>query len=283
MWASVNMIFAYSSLVDYLINYINNYNGTHTLEINKFLYNPIYKGAFKPGLTDSCSFVDNNFGRFLESSSLDWREKGVVTKIKDQGNCGSCWSFSATGALESVWAIHCGHLESFSEQELVDCSTAYGNDGCNGGEMTSAFQYVIDNGICLESDIPYVAHSESCSKDKCNSIPHFSSCKKLESGNQKQMMRYLQYHPLSVGIQANKPLFTFYKSGVITTTDCGTDVDHGVLIVGYGTENGIDYWLVKNSWGEDWGEKGYVKIARSLESNDIGVCGIASEVSFPEV
>ena len=149
--------------------------------------------------------------------------------------------------------------------------------------MTAAFEYVIDNGICLETDIPYIAKADDCPKDTCNTIPRFSSCKTLEPGNQQQMMRYIQYHPLSVAIQANLPLFTFYKSGIITAEDCGTSVDHGVLIVGYGTENGQDYWIVKNSWGEDWGDKGYVKIGRSSSTNDLGVCGIASSVSFPVV
>jgi len=285
MWSIIYLSLSLNSIYDY----IKYYNGTHKLEVNKFInqsnYYPGYRSTSTSTSTStkSCSMIENNFGRILEPASLDWREKSVVTPVKNQGACGSCWSFSATGALESVWAIYSGSLEELSEQQLIDCSTLYGNNACNGGEMTAAFEYVIDHGICLENDIPYLGKKQNCPDSKCNTIPHFSSCKLLGKANQQQMMRYVQYHPLSVGIQADQPLFKFYKSGVITSKDCGTNVDHGVLVVGYGTENGHDYWLVKNSWGADWGDNGYVKIGRSDSNNDIGICGIASEVSFPVV
>ena len=279
MWSIIYLALSFNRILDY----INNYNGTHKLEVNKFINQSNYYPGFRTSSTKSCSSIEKNYGRMRQPASLDWRNKSVITPVKNQGTCGSCWSFSATGALESVWAIYSGSLESFSEQQLIDCSTSYGNNACQGGEMTAAFEYVIDNGICLENDIPYLGKKLNCPEHKCNTIPHFSSCSLLDKGNQQQMMRYVQFNPLSVGIQADQPLFQFYKSGVITSPDCGTNVDHGVLIVGYGTEDGHDYWLIKNSWGPDWGDKGYVKIGRSDSNNDIGICGIASEVSFPVV
>ena len=262
-------------------DFINNYNGTHKLEMNKFYYNPEYYPGYKETKTEHCSLVDDNYGVSLYGTKFDWRDTGVVTPIKNQGHCGSCWSFSATGAMEGAWAIKTGNLVSFSEQDLMDCSTCYNDMGCNGGEMTSAFEYAIDNGICTESDVPYKIETHDCNLDKCNTRYFLKDCKTLPRGDQAAMMRYIQVQPLSVAIQANQAVFRYYKSGVITTVDCGQNTDHGVLVVGYGTEDGHDYWLVKNSWGTDWGDKGYVKIDRSMSRNDMGVCGIASSVSFP--
>jgi cathepsin L len=275
---ALTYLMMFTNLTDYIINF----NGTHKLEINKFI-NKTYHQGFKPTYTSTCEKVASNFGSIKIDEKLDWRDEGVVTPVKDQGHCGSCWSFSATGAMEGIWAIHSGDLLSFSEQELMDCSADYNNMGCNGGEMSAAFRYAIDNGVCNEDDVPYKTKTHSCMNDRCENRTYFSDCKILPHGRPSVMMRYIQFHPLSAAIQANHPVFTFYKSGVITTPVCGDNPDHGVLIVGYGTEDGIDYWLVKNSWGTDWGDNGYVKIGRDMNSNDYGVCGIASDVSFPLV
>jgi C1A family cysteine protease len=216
-------------------------------------------------------------------SSIDWRNKGAVTSVKDQGQCGSCWTFSSTGAVEGAWAIAKGQLIDLSEQELVDCATgiSYGSHGCNGGQMEGAFKFIIENGQCALSSYPYTAKDGSC--QKCSSVAHISSCSDVKPNDQISLKAAVAQQPVAVAISADTKLFQSYSSGVITSSSCYTSLDHGVLIVGYGTENGQDYWLVKNSWSNTWGDNGYVKIARSSSTNDPGICGIAMDPSFPTV
>lgn len=209
--------------------------------------------------------------------SVDWRDKNVVTPVKDQGQCGSCWSFSATGAMEGAYALAKGELKSFSEQELVDCSKNYGNQGCEGGLMDQAFKFAIDNGMCTEKDDPYVASETSCKT--CNNPTKFSGCFDVMPNDEDALMRAVAKQPVAVAIEADQQAFMFYTGGIIDTENCGTNLDHGVLIVGYGEEDGHKYWLVKNSWGTQWGEKGYVRIARASKE-DQGMCGIAMQPSY---
>lgn len=217
-------------------------------------------------------------------ASVDWREKGAVTPVKDQGQCGSCWSFSATGSMEGAWAIKTGNLVSLSEQQLVDCSygVKYGNLGCNGGLMDSAFQYAIDNaGMCTEDSYKYTASKGTC--EKCTPEVKISSCVDVTPDNEVDLEKAVAIGPVSVAIEADTKVFQFYKSGIITDSSCGTNLDHGVLVVGYGTEGSSDYWIVKNSWGPTWGENGYVRLQKTDSTKSKGMCGIAMQPSYPVV
>jgi len=216
-------------------------------------------------------------------ASIDWRNKGAVTTVKDQGQCGSCWTFSSTGAVEGAWAIAKGQLVDLAEQQLVDCATgiSYGSHGCSGGQMEGAFKYVIEHGQCSLASYPYTAKDGTCKT--CSAIAHISSCSDVKPNDQISLKGAVAQQPVAIAIEADTRYFQSYSSGVLTSSSCGTSLDHGVLIVGYGAENGIDYWLVKNSWGTTWGDKGYVKIARTDSTNDAGICGIAMDPSFPSV
>jgi C1A family cysteine protease len=226
------------------------------------------------------SFSSNAVGA---PDSIDWRTKGAVTSVKDQGQCGSCWTFSSTGAVEGAWAIAKNQLVDLSEQELVDCATGitYGSHGCSGGQMEGAFKFVIENGQCALSSYPYTAKDGTCKK--CTSVVQLSSCSDVKPNDQISLKGAVAQQPVSIAIEADTRYFQSYSSGILTSSSCGTNLDHGVLIVGYGEESGQKYWLVKNSWSNTWGDNGYVKIARSESTNDAGICGIAMDPSFPSV
>lgn len=231
--------------------------------------------------TSSCQKFESKVTYASLPESFDWRDQGAVTDVKNQGQCGSCWSFSSAGAMEGAWKIKSGDLVDLSEQQLIDCSKTYGNLGCNGGLMDSAFEYAIDTGMCLYDDAPYTAETGRCADvSSCKKEVFFDYCVDVTPANQQHLTEAVTAAPVSIAIEADTRTFQFYSSGVLTSDACGTNLDHGVLIVGYGEEDGTMYWTVKNSWGDSWGESGYVRIERSDSTDDDGICGIAMQPSY---
>lgn len=261
------------------IEEFNQGNESYELEINQF--------TDSNGFHSHLLIPSNNKGYYeleediIVPEEVDWREKNAVTDVKNQGHCGGCWAFSTTGSVEGVVAIKTGHLFNISEQQLIDCSVQEGNHGCEGGIMDKGFRYIIDNGgICSEEEYPYQAIDGEC--QECDTVVSIENYGNIYQNNEKILKRAVAQQPVSVAIQANLTSFQLYSSGVYSDPNCGTQLDHGVLIIGYGTDNNtnMDYWLVKNSWGPLWGEEGYIRILRNYNYPS-GLCGIAIQPSIP--
>ncbi|XP_022017702.1 senescence-specific cysteine protease SAG39 [Helianthus annuus] len=215
-------------------------------------------------------------------SSMDWRQKGVVTPVKDQGQCGCCWAFSAVAATEGINQLSTGNLISLSEQELVECDTSGEDEGCNGGLMDEAFKFIIQNkGLTTETNYPYEGIDGTCSTTKESShAATITGYEDVPTNSEAALLKAMAMQPVSVAIDASGSDFQSYKSSVFTG-ECGTQLDHGVTVVGYGTtDDGTKYWLVKNSWGTTWGEEGYIRMQRDVASEN-GLCGIAMMASYP--
>jgi len=219
--------------------------------------------------------------------SIDWVENGAVSAVKNQGTCGSCWAFSTVGSLEGRAQIATGNLQQFSEQQLVDCDKDFGDAGCRGGLMDNAFTYLMQSkGACTEDSYGYTGHKkDDCAIDSCtiglpaSSITGFQDVAATDAAFREA----LSHGPVSVAIEADT-IFQFYFGGIIKSGLCGAKLDHGVLAVGYGTDNGQTYWKVKNSWGGSWGEKGYVRMKADKGGNSKGECGILSgPPSYPVI
>lgn len=257
----------------------NSANRSYTVGLNKFA--DLTKEEFKIKYTGykpvaNVGEVDNSLLLKTPSNDADWRTKdGVVTPVKDQKQCGSCWAFSATGALEGSAQIFSKQAMSFSEQQLVDCSTKYGNDGCDGGLMNYAFKYVVDNGITTEEKYPYKGVDQKCaSRAGDYKISGFSNVPVKSS---QALASACDTQPISVAIEADEIMD--YTSGIFDDRSCGDQLDHGVLLVGYTS----DYWIVKNSWSDTWGEKGYIRFSRTaIPDKKGGMCGILTAASFPK-
>jgi len=254
-------------------------------DLTSLEFTSIYNGLKINATEDETSadaFVYNPL--FELADTVDWRTKGAVTAIKDQGQCGSCWAFSAVGSTEGAWAINKGKLVSLAEQQLVDCSSAQGNAGCDGGWMDSAFKYIIlqkTKGIDTEATYKYTARDGTCKAAAGTTGATLSAFKDVTAKSEPALTQAIMtVGPVSVAIDASQSSFQFYSSGVYYEKSCSSvRLDHGVLAVGYGTQDSSDYYIVKNSWGTDWGMQGYILMSRNKNNN----CGIATKSSYPTV
>jgi len=256
---------------------------TSTVELNKFAdmtieeFRNYYNGVVIKGPHDNKN--TEVLPQVELPATVNWVTAGAVTGVKNQGQCGSCWSFSTTGSVEGAHFLATKSLVGLSEANLVDCSSDFGNQGCNGGLMDDAFQYIMQCGIDTESSYPYVPETESCQYNAANIGAKITGYKDVTTGSEPALQTAVAtIGPVSVAIDASHSSFQLYSGGVYYEPACSTtQLDHGVLAAGYGTSGSSDYWLVKNSWGADWGLQGYIWMSRNRQNN----CGIATMSSYP--
>lgn len=241
------------------------------------------QGADGAGGRQAAKYTRAWYENLLSQPELDYRELGIVSRVKDQGSCGSCWAFATTGALESVLAQR-DRKVLLSEQQLVDCSRNYGNNGCQGGLMNAALRYVRDHGIMASRDYPYVGQDGRCKYQPRQVVSRVRGSAVLPRGHEGLLRVALALTgPIPVAIDAGARSFHHYKSGVYDDTVCrnsARSLNHAVLLVGYGSSKTAgDYWILKNSWGRSWGDNGYIKMARNRRN----LCGVATFAVLPIV
>ena len=273
---------------DEFINEFNASGATSKVGHNQFSdwthaeYNALLGYSWKPDMPRK---APKQFDESKINGDINWVDAGAVTPVKDQGACGSCWAFGTTGSLEGAHFVATGELLSFSEQQLVDCAGLnYGNYGCYGGLQTYAYAYYEAGHAAMTEDVyPYTSGGGQmtfdCKYDSSEtSGVDVSTYTNVATYNEDQMQAALVKQPVTVGIEADQGVFQWYTSGVISSSTCGTNLDHAVLVVGNGNESGMDYWLVKNSWNTSWGDQGYVKLQKDSYA---GACGVQIDPQVP--
>ncbi|CDW83165.1 cathepsin l-like proteinase [Stylonychia lemnae] len=212
---------------------------------------------------------------------LDWRYQNIVTPVKYQGQCGSCYAFTAIAALESLLILKNKNLNQnidLSEQQLLDCSSWYGNRGCRGGDVGQAYEYLKSFKIQRESSYPYTGIAGTCKYDESKGVTIVENNEKYWVDGADEIKLLVVQNPVVAGLDASSIYFKNYHSGIITSDDCGQQMNHSVLIIGYGSEKNVEYWIVKNSYGTQWGERGYARIKIGIKE---GTCGINKYIAFP--
>lgn len=280
---------AFKANVD-VIEATNAKNLSHKLGVNQFAdltgaeFATAYLGGYKPelrlgGVQGLQKEAFPNITGLQVPDAVDWVASGAVTAVKNQRSCGSCWAFSSTGAIEGAYYVASKQLISLSEEDLVQCDQT--DQGCNGGIMESAFSFVKEHGICSEEDYPYTSGGGTrgtCHRG-CSPVVTLTGYVDVPASNEVALQAALAKQPVSIAIEADKTAFQLYQHGILDNPACGTKLDHGVLLVGYGTDGGKDYWKVKNSWGPAWGEEGYIRMVRG--AGGAGQCGLAAQPTYP--
>jgi C1A family cysteine protease len=262
------------------IEYIQQNNDDGTMGVTQFMdltleeFKAQYTGLKGSSIPAGKAYLGRHtYSGAALPDDVDWSTKGAVSPIKNQGSCGSCWAFSTVGSLEGRAQLAKGNLEQFSEQQFVDCDTTFGDQGCSGGLMDQAFQYAEQADLCTEASYAYTGAAGSCQASSCTTGLKSSDITgyKDVDATEEALAEAVAEGPVSVAVEADT-VFQFYKKGIVKTNFCGANLDHGVLVVGYGVESGNKYWKVKNSWGTVFGEAGYIRLAKGKGGK--GECGI---------